>query len=140
MKGVEIETVWSPVDPLRLFVNASYVHSEITRGCCYQDAADPTATAPNAQPVGAGGAQTLVGNSMPNSPETKYTVGANYTWNFAPGALTLGGTWSYTHDLQSGVFENPIHVAPSHEIAGFAPAVERFVGPLHDHRLREERR
>jgi iron complex outermembrane recepter protein len=116
MKGVEIETVWSPVDPLRLFANASYVHSEITRGCCYQDAADPTATAPNAQPVGAGGAQTLVGNSMPNSPETKYTVGANYTWNFAPGALTLGGAWSYTHELQSGVFENPIHVAPSHEI------------------------
>ena len=115
VKGVEVETVWSPVDPLKLFINASYVDSEITRGCCFQDTADPTAVAPGAQPV-TGGAQTLVGNSMPNSPDSKYTIGANYTWNFAPGALTLGGTWSYTHELQSGVFSNPIHVAPSHEI------------------------
>jgi iron complex outermembrane receptor protein len=115
VKGVEVETMWSPVDALRLFVNASLVDSEITRGCCFQDTADPTATAPGAQPVGAGGAQTLVGNSMPNSPDSKYTVGFNYTWNFAPGALTFGSTWSYTHELQSGVFGNPVHVAPSYE-------------------------
>jgi iron complex outermembrane recepter protein len=119
VKGVEVETVWSPVDPLSLFVNASYVDSEITRGCCFQDTADPTAVAPGAQPVGAGGAQTLVGNSLPNAPEVKYTVGANYTWNWAPGALTLGGTYSYTDDLQSNVFSNPVATATSNEIADF---------------------
>ena len=66
------------------------------------------AVAPGAQPVGPGGAQTLVGNSLPNSPEVKYTIGANYTWNWTPGALTFGGTYSYTDDLQSNVFSNPI--------------------------------
>jgi iron complex outermembrane receptor protein len=119
VKGVEVEAMWSPVDPLKLFVNASYVDSEITRGCCFQDTADPTAEADGAQSVGAGGAQTLVGNSMPNSPESKYTVGANYTWNFAPGALTLGGTYAYTDDLQSGVFSNPVYIAPSYGMTDF---------------------
>ena len=118
VKGVEVETVWSPIDAMKLFVNASYVDSEITRGCCFQDTTDPGAVAPGAQNVG-GGAQTLVGNSLPNSPEVKYTVGANYTWNWTPGALTLGGTYSFTDDLQSNVFSNPIATAPSNEIADF---------------------
>jgi iron complex outermembrane receptor protein len=69
--------------------------------------------------VGAGGAQTLVGNHLPNAPELKYTVGANYTWNWAPGSFTIGGTYSYTDDLQSNVFSNPIATADSNEIADF---------------------
>jgi iron complex outermembrane receptor protein len=118
-KGVEVETIWSPVDAMRLFINASYVDSEITRGCCFQDTSDPGAVAPGARPVGAGGAQTLVGNNLPNSPEVKYTIGTNYTWTWGAGALTLGGTYSYTDDLQSNVFSNPIVSAPSNEIADF---------------------
>ena len=118
VKGVEVETVWSPVDAMRLFLNASYLDSEITDGCCYQDTADPQARAPGAQPVG-GGAQTLVGNSLPSAPELKYTVGANYTFNFTGGSLTAGGSYTYTDDLQSTVFANPIRVAPSNEIADF---------------------
>lgn len=119
VKGVEVETVWSPIDPVRLFVNASYVDSKITRGCCFQDTTDPTGQARGAQVVDATGAQTLVGNSLPNSPEVKYTVGANYTFNWTPGSLTFGGTYSYTDDLQSNVFSNPIATAPSNEIADF---------------------
>jgi iron complex outermembrane receptor protein len=119
VKGIEVETQWSPIDAVRLFVNASYVDSEITRGCCFQDTTDPGAVAPGAQPVGPGGAQTLVGNSLPNSPEVKYTIGANYTWNWTPGALTFGGTYSYTDDLQGNVFSNPIARADENEIADF---------------------
>jgi iron complex outermembrane receptor protein len=117
--GLEVETQWSPIDAVRLFVNASYVDSEITRGCCFQDTTDPGAVAPGAQPVAPGGAQTLVGNSLPNSPEVKYTIGANYTWNWTPGALTFGGTYSYTDDLQANVFSNPISRAEENEIADF---------------------
>ena len=125
VKGVEVETQWSPIDAVRLFVNASYVDSEITRGCCFQDTTDPGAVAPGAQPVAPGGAQTLVGNSLPNSPEVKYTVGANYTWNWTPGALTFGGTYSYTDDLQSNVFSNPMARARRERDRGLPPAVER---------------
>jgi iron complex outermembrane recepter protein len=119
-KGVEVEAMWSPVDPLRLFVNASYLDTEITRGCCFQDTTDPTGVAPGAKVVNpANGAQTLVGNSLPNAPELKYTVGANYTWNWTPGSLTFGGTYSFTDDLQSNVFSNPVARADSNEIADF---------------------
>jgi iron complex outermembrane receptor protein len=119
-KGIEVEAVWSPIDPLRLFVNASYNDTEITRGCCFQDTTDPTGVAPGAKVVNAAnGAQTLVGNSLPNAPEVKYTAGANYTWNWAPGSLTFGGTYSFTDDLQSNVFSNPIARADSNEIADF---------------------
>jgi iron complex outermembrane receptor protein len=119
VQGVEVETVYSPIDPLRLFVNASYVDSKITRGCCFQDTADPTGSTDPGSVVSANGAQTLVGNDLPNSPEVKYTVGANYTFNWTPGALTFGGTYSYTDDLQSNVFSNPNATAPSNEIADF---------------------
>lgn len=119
-KGIEVETVWSPIDPVKLFVNASYVDSKITRGCCFQDTTDPTGAASGAKVVdAASGAQTLVGNNLPNSPEVKYTVGANYTWNLTPGAFTLAGTYSFTDDLQSNVFSNPIARADSNEIADF---------------------
>jgi iron complex outermembrane recepter protein len=119
-KGVEVETVWSPIDPLRLFINASYNDTEITRGCCFQDTSDPTGVAPGAKVVNAAnGAQTLVGNHLPNAPELKYTVGANYTWNWAPGSFTIGGTYSYTDDLQSNVFSNPVATADSNEITDF---------------------
>ncbi|HKR33983.1 MAG TPA: TonB-dependent receptor [Steroidobacteraceae bacterium] len=119
VKGVEVETVYSPIDPLRLFVNASYVDSKITRGCCFQDTADPTGATDPGSVVSANGAQTLVGNDLPNAPEVKYTVGANYTFNWSPGSLTFGGTYSYTDDLQSNVFSNPNATAPSNEIADF---------------------
>jgi iron complex outermembrane receptor protein len=119
-KGVEVETVWSPIDPVRLFVNASYVDTEITRGCCFQDTSDPRGVAPGAKVVNPlNGAQTLEGNSLPNAPELKYTLGANYTFNWTPGSLTFGGTYSFTDDLQSNVFSNPNATASSNEIADF---------------------
>ena len=84
--------------------NASYLDTEITRGCCFQDTTDPRARRPARMSWTASGAQTLVGNNLPNAPEVKYTLGANYTLNWAPGSLTFGGTYSYTDDLQSNVF------------------------------------
>ncbi|HEY7642188.1 MAG TPA: TonB-dependent receptor [Steroidobacteraceae bacterium] len=119
-KGVEVEAQWSPIDPIRLFVNASYLDTEITRGCCFQDTTDPLGTAPGAQVVDPlTGAQTLKGNSLPNAPKWKYTLGANYTFNWTPGSLTFGGTYSFTDDLQSNVFSNPNATADSNEITDF---------------------
>ena len=118
-KGIEVEMQWSPIDPLRLFANASYLDTEITRGCCFQDTTDPLGTADGANVVGPGGAQDLKGNNLPNAPELKYTLGANYTFNWTPGSLTFGGTYSYTDDLQSNVFSNPVATADANEIADF---------------------
>jgi iron complex outermembrane receptor protein len=100
-------------------VNASYVDSEITRGCCFRDTADPTGATDPGSVVSPDGAQTLVGNDLPNAPEVKYTIGANYTFTWTPGSLTFGGNYSYTDSLQSNVFSDPIATAPSNEITDF---------------------
>ncbi len=121
--GLEIETVWSPIDAMQVFINYSYLHTEITDGCCFVDSADPGAVASGARPVSVISpgrvAQTLEGNSLPLSPENKWTFGMNYTWNFTPGALTFTGMYTDTDDMQSSIWTNPAYVAPSFEIADF---------------------
>lgn len=123
VKGVELETIWSPVENLELFVNYSYLDSEITKGCCFVDNTDPRAVAPGAQPIGVfpNGdiSQTLVGNDLPLSPDNKYTVGLNYTWDWAPGSLTLGSTYTFTDDQQSTIWMNPIYTASSFDTTDF---------------------
>lgn len=123
VQGVEVETTWSPLDRLQLLASYSYLDTEITEGCCFVDNTDPRATAPGAQPQGVfpNGdiSQTLVGNRLPITPEHKWTVGANYTWSFAPGSLTAGGTYTDIGDQQSTIWNNPIYTSPSFALADF---------------------
>lgn len=123
VQGVEVEATWAPIDRLQLLASYSYLDAEITEGCCFVDTTDPRATAPGAQPRGVfpNGdiSQTLVGNRLPIAPEHKWTVGANYTWSFAAGSLTAGGTYTDIDDQQSTIWMNPIYTAPSFELADF---------------------
>ncbi|HWK52380.1 MAG TPA: TonB-dependent receptor, partial [Steroidobacter sp.] len=123
VQGVELEAVWAPIDRLQLLASYSYLDAEITRGCCFVDTADPTARAAGARPVSrqpnGDVVQTLVGNRLPLAPEHKWTVGANYTWGFAAGALTASGMYTDTHDQQSTIWSNPIYTAPAFQIADF---------------------
>ncbi len=112
--------MWSPIDPVRLFVNASYVDSEITRGCCFQDTTDPTGAAPGAQVVdAASGAQTLVGNYAAELAGGEVHGRCELHLELHAGCVHAGGTYSFTDDLQSNVFSNPIARADSNEIADF---------------------
>jgi iron complex outermembrane receptor protein len=121
--GLELETLWSPISNLQLMLNYAYLNTEITKGCCFVDTADPAARASGARPVGAAVAgrvtQTLEGNQMPMAPENKVTLGATYTWDFSPGSLIASGTYTYTDDQQSTIFTNPLYTAPANEIADF---------------------
>ena len=123
VQGIEVETSWSPLDRLQLLASYSYLDAEITEGCCFVDTTDPSAAAPGAQPRGlfpnGDTSQTLVGNRLPLSPEHKWTVGANYTWGFAAGSLTAGGTYTDIGDQQSTIWSNPIYTASSYELADF---------------------
>jgi iron complex outermembrane receptor protein len=119
--GVEIETVWSPIEALQFFLNYAYLHTEITDGCCFVDSADPGALASPGQAVdvlpGGRVTQTLEGNQLPLSPENKWTVGFNWTTNFTPGSLTFTGMYTDTDDMQTSIWRNPAYTAPSFEIA-----------------------
>lgn len=123
-QGVELETVWSPVDNLQLLFNASYLNTEFDdSACCFVDPADPFALAPGAQPAGVtatgSATQSVSGNSLPLSPETKFSFGANYTWDFTPGSLTFGGLYTRTDDQQSEIFGNPLYTSPETDVADF---------------------
>ncbi|WP_305677525.1 TonB-dependent receptor [Phenylobacterium sp.] len=122
--GFELETQWAPLDNLSIFGSYSYINAEIEEGCCFVDANDPRALQPGAKPIGAAlpngsQPQTLVGNRLPMTSEHKLNLGANYTFDFAAGSLTLGGTYTYTDDMQTTVFSQPNSTAPSNEIVDF---------------------
>lgn len=111
--GLELETQWSPIRELQLFVNYAYLNTELKTGCCFVDTSDPLALAPGARPVGPAVngrvSQSVVGNDLPLSPHHKATGGASYTVDFAAGSLTLTGTASYVDAQQSGLFKNPLY-------------------------------
>ncbi|HVI31305.1 TonB-dependent receptor [Phenylobacterium sp.] len=122
--GAEFEAQWAPVDNLQLLMNYAYLNAEVTEGCCFVDTPDPRALAPGARPSGAPLAngsqpQSLVGNALPLTPKHKVTVGATYTWEFDAGSLIASGTYTWTDDQQSTIFNNPVYTSPAFEIADF---------------------
>jgi len=120
--GVELEAQWAPIDNLLIFGSYAYLSAEIREGCCFVDTNDPRAVRPGAKPVGPVGParlQDLVGNRLPMTPENKINLGANYTFNFSPGSLTIGGTYTYTDDQQTSIFSQANYTAPSNEIVDF---------------------
>lgn len=120
--GVELEAQWAPIDNLSIYGSYAYINAEVEEGCCFVDTNDPTASRPGAQPVGGtptARTQSLVGNRLPMTPENKFNIGANYTWDFEPGSLTVGGSYTYTDDQQTTIFAQPNYTAPSNEIVDF---------------------
>ncbi|CAN5496087.1 TonB-dependent receptor [soil metagenome] len=121
--GLEVEGQWSPIDNLVLSASYAYLHTEITKGCCFVDTTDPKALQSGARPVApvAAGSttlnQTLVGNQMPLAPENKFNLNANYTWQFDAGSLTAGASYTYTDDQQTTIFASPLYTSPSNNIA-----------------------
>ncbi|WP_309644880.1 TonB-dependent receptor domain-containing protein [Phenylobacterium sp.] len=119
--GFEFEGQWAPIDNLILSGSYAYLNTEIVEGCCFVDTTDPRALQPGARPTGVtlpngNKPQTLVGNSLPLTPEHKFTLGANYTWQFSPGSLTAGATYTYTGDQQTSIWASPLFTSPSNEI------------------------
>jgi outer membrane receptor protein involved in Fe transport len=143
--GAELEVIWEPVENLMFSAAYGYLHDEITGpGCsvispgvfssgCFFDTADVAAVAPGAQPVAGAmvvspGAlfpsvtnqsQSLVGNGLPQTPEHKLAVNANYTFHTDLGSVTLSASGFYTDEVSYGVFENPQYKVDSYSTADF---------------------
>lgn len=120
--GVELEAQWAPIDNLSIFGSYAYINAEVTKGCCFVDVNDPAALKAGANPVGGTATartQDLKGNRLPMTPENKFNIGANYTFNFDMGSLTVGGTYTYTDDMQTTIFSQENYTAPSNEIVDF---------------------
>ena len=119
--GLEVETVWQPIENLQILANYSYLKAEVRNGCCFQDPDDPRGFQPEAQlsgntaaalsPTTATGAintqslnQDLKGQALPSSTPHRVTVNANYTWNLEPGNLSASLTYVWRDATYYSVF------------------------------------
>ncbi|NIJ37760.1 iron complex outermembrane receptor protein [Sphingopyxis panaciterrae] len=116
--GTEVEASWQPVDGLQLLLNYAYADSKI-KSCCYFDGADPTASAPGAQPSGpaVGGRffQSLDGEELPFQPRHKLAANANYTFDVGPGSVTLSASYSWRAKMWASVFNRSYYRVPTSE-------------------------
>jgi len=119
--GLEVETVWQPIENLQILANYSYLKAEVRNGCCFQDPDDPRGLQRGAQlsgntaaalsPTTATGAintqslnQDLKGQALPSSTPHRVTVNANYTWNLEPGNLSASLTYVWRDKTYYSVF------------------------------------
>jgi iron complex outermembrane receptor protein len=126
-QGFEVESIWQPTKALQLSLSYGYLDTEITRGCCFYDPADPAALLPSARP--AGGVvvtnntrlvfQDLKGSRLFQSPENKVAFNANYTMDFDVGSLTLSGTYTWTDVTTYQPFDNPAFAVPAYDVTDF---------------------
>ena len=118
IKGIEIETIWQPIDHLQINANYSYLDSKIKEACCYQDPEDPQALQPGAnkaQVVGTSVLQDLKGQKLSGSTPNRVSLNVNYTWVFDPGNLTASASYVWRDDTYFSVFNRYYNKAKAYE-------------------------
>jgi iron complex outermembrane receptor protein len=116
--GIEFESQWEVVKGLQLLLSYSYADSSI-KSCCYFDGADPSATAPGAQPegpiVGTRRFQNVNGEELPYISRHKVAANAAYTHDVGPGSVTLSASYTWRDKMWSSVFNRSYYRIPSSE-------------------------
>jgi iron complex outermembrane receptor protein len=123
--GVELESIWKPIKPLTLALNYAYLHATIsnTNGQCFEDTADPLALAPGANTKGCTGStatavlQNLSGQSVPESPTSKVTATAIYSFPMTiidSGVTSLSGAFIYKSGEYNSPFNRAYNYAPGY--------------------------
>lgn len=125
--GLELEAIWRPIDNLDLSASYGYLHTEITKGCCFYDPADPGALDPRATPSGgfivSNGTrlvfQTLEGSRIYQSPKHKFAGNANYTFDFDAGSLILSATYTWTDKTYYQPFKSAANQVKAYDVTDF---------------------
>ncbi len=113
IKGVELETEFRPIDRLSFDASVSYIDFAYTR-------IDPQAGGPT-RPTG-----PQLGDSIPNTPEWKYSVGVQYEAPVGGGSVTPRLDWSWQDKQFASVTSNPLNRIGSYGLlnarVGFKPS------------------
>jgi iron complex outermembrane receptor protein len=125
--GLELEAIWRPIAALDLSASYGYLHTEITKGCCFYDPADPGALDPNATPSGGSvisngtrlAFQTLVGSRIYQSPKHKFAGNANYTFDFDAGSLIVSATYTWTDETFYQPFKSDANKVKAYDVTDF---------------------
>jgi iron complex outermembrane receptor protein len=132
-QGVELESIWQPIDGLQILFNYSYLDAHITDSKGVIDPADPTAQAPGAKGIGAltpcsttaadacdvftgfnQRGQDLSGNHLPNAPRNKVALNVNYTWELPQGSLTPSVSYTWRDAQYGSIFDRSYYRSPSY--------------------------
>jgi iron complex outermembrane receptor protein len=123
--GFELETVWRPIDPLRILFNYGYTNPEIGDSPALVHALDPFALDPAATPLGAAASctgvgchgvqgQNLNGNILPFSPKNKIALNGVYTFDFEDGSRIDTSLSYFWQDISfSSIFNRSYTKIPS---------------------------
>jgi len=101
--GLELSTIWQPIQPVRLTLDYGYNPTKIRKSVPLVDVNDNVNTT----------AISIVGNRLPQAPKHKLALNGSYTFDFEPGALTLGATYLYRSEAYANVFTREYNKAPS---------------------------
>lgn len=101
--GAELETIWQATPDLQFLFNYAYLHATIHRGCCFQDTVQPQL-----------GGQSVVGQTVPESPRNKLALNANYTLHFDSGNVTLSASYIWKDQTYDSIFNRPWYLAPAY--------------------------
>ena len=127
IQGVELETVFAPIDRLNILFTYAYLDAHIAKGGPVSDPNDPTATQPGAKPIaGSSGAgadpftglptrgQNLKGESLPLSPKNKLSLNVNYSLDLGRfGTLIPSASYIWRDQQYSQIFNRSYNLSPS---------------------------
>jgi iron complex outermembrane receptor protein len=99
--GAELEAIWQPIANLQFILDYAYLHAKIKD------------SAPQINSV-SGVAENVVGNTVPESPQSKLALDGNYTWRFTPGSLTYSVNYIWKAATHDSIFNEQYFVAPEY--------------------------
>ena len=108
IKGLEVESIWQPIDRLQLVANYSYLDAKVKDGCCFQDPDDPNGLQPGVK-VGVRQStgvvlQDLSGATLGASSPQRVTLNANYNWLLDEGSLSASASYVWRSSTYYSVF------------------------------------
>ncbi len=101
--GAELETIWQATPDLQFLFNYAYLHATVHNGCCFQDTVQPQL-----------GGQSVVGDTVPQSPRNKIAVNGNYTFHLESGNVTVSASYIWKDQTYDSIFNRPWYLAPAY--------------------------
>ena len=132
--GIELETIWQPIDHLQFQLTYAYDDAHITHtpASGIIDPADPTGIAAGAKPIGALATcaanptgvcdiytgfvergQNLSGNQLPQSTRNKVALNGTYTWVIDQGSLSPSVSYIWRDKQYGEIFQRFYNESPS---------------------------
>jgi iron complex outermembrane recepter protein len=110
--GAEFESIYQPWTAMQFILDYSYMSAKIKGegGSCGGAQASATCY----QNVVSGQFENTAGNTVPESPRSKVSANANYTWRFTPGALNYSVSYVWKDMTHDSIFSESYYVAPSY--------------------------